>query len=381
MPRRFTRRELYDLVWSEPMRDIAAKFGMSDVGIAKACRNASIPVPPRGYWNKKKAGHKVFQLPLSPREPGHSDTVVIGGDRYWSSGVDVNGPEPRLPVFDEPIDAVRARIERRTRPIIIRSDFSFAHPAIRKILDKDDELREKQKRFSWYAPLFDSPVQQRRLRILNAILLAVSANGGSGRIQGDKAAETFVKIGSTHLTLLLESASSRKGAKEAEKADKLDRLRLMLRLNGTPRVLAEDTSGKRIEQQLRAVFIELLVAAEQKYRDQALGEHNWQLELRRRAVEDAAKARAEAERREKERLAALEKARVERLLDEADALQKATLIRSYVDQVRALNERLSSKIPASELNQWTLWALAQADRIDPISSRRFLEDDPQNSIA
>jgi hypothetical protein len=32
MARSFTRLELYDLVWAEPMRDIAARLGLSDVG-------------------------------------------------------------------------------------------------------------------------------------------------------------------------------------------------------------------------------------------------------------------------------------------------------------------------------------------------------------
>jgi hypothetical protein len=68
MAHSFKRLELYNLVWSEPMRDIAARFEISDVGLAKACRNASIPVPPRGYWNKKKAGHRVARFPLPARE-------------------------------------------------------------------------------------------------------------------------------------------------------------------------------------------------------------------------------------------------------------------------------------------------------------------------
>jgi hypothetical protein len=34
----FTRLELYNLVWSEPMRDASARFEISDVGLAKACR-------------------------------------------------------------------------------------------------------------------------------------------------------------------------------------------------------------------------------------------------------------------------------------------------------------------------------------------------------
>ena len=42
----FTRQALYDRVWAEPIRTVARSLGVSDVGLAKACRAAAIPVPP-----------------------------------------------------------------------------------------------------------------------------------------------------------------------------------------------------------------------------------------------------------------------------------------------------------------------------------------------
>jgi hypothetical protein len=36
---RFTREELYELVWSKPMTAIAADFGMSSVAFAKHCND------------------------------------------------------------------------------------------------------------------------------------------------------------------------------------------------------------------------------------------------------------------------------------------------------------------------------------------------------
>jgi hypothetical protein len=62
---RITREELYVRVWSEPIRTVAAKFGISDVGLAKACRRANIPVPERGYWAKVAAGQKTLWPPLT----------------------------------------------------------------------------------------------------------------------------------------------------------------------------------------------------------------------------------------------------------------------------------------------------------------------------
>lgn len=59
MPTVLSRRALYDLVWSKPLRKVAADFGLSDVGLAKICARHRIPTPSRGYWAKVQAGQKV----------------------------------------------------------------------------------------------------------------------------------------------------------------------------------------------------------------------------------------------------------------------------------------------------------------------------------
>ena len=62
----FYRQDLFDLVWSEPTRTIAKRLGISDVGLAKACRRAELLLPPRGYWAKLVAG-KTVKRPQQPR--------------------------------------------------------------------------------------------------------------------------------------------------------------------------------------------------------------------------------------------------------------------------------------------------------------------------
>ena len=62
---KLSREELYDLVWSEPVTRIGAKFGVSDVAIAKICKKLNVPRPPRGYWAHKQHGHptEIMKLP------------------------------------------------------------------------------------------------------------------------------------------------------------------------------------------------------------------------------------------------------------------------------------------------------------------------------
>ena len=80
----FYRQELFDLVWSEPTRTIARRVGISDVGLAKACRRADLLLPPRVYWAKLAAGKTVKKPQLPRRGPGMSNRIVLGRDR-WSA--------------------------------------------------------------------------------------------------------------------------------------------------------------------------------------------------------------------------------------------------------------------------------------------------------
>src|ERR1700733_3246456 len=66
----WNRDELYEEVWSTPMRTLAKKYGISDVGLAKVCRKLAIPLPGLGYWAKKAAGQKLKQTPLPPLRAG-----------------------------------------------------------------------------------------------------------------------------------------------------------------------------------------------------------------------------------------------------------------------------------------------------------------------
>jgi putative restriction endonuclease len=78
-------------------------------------------------------------------------------------------------------------------------------------------------------------------------------------------------------------------------------------------------------------------------------------EIRKETIKTERKAR---KRREKE-----EKARINRLLLQATTLHQSNTIRTYVRDIRALASQLP--VSSTDLDQWTTWALGEADRIDP----------------
>ena len=69
----FTREELYNLVWSEPMSRLAKKYNISDNGLRKICKKHSIPMPQLGYWQKIQYGYKVVKpkLPTITKDQGN----------------------------------------------------------------------------------------------------------------------------------------------------------------------------------------------------------------------------------------------------------------------------------------------------------------------
>ncbi|MDM0018002.1 hypothetical protein [Variovorax saccharolyticus] len=68
-----SRCELYRRVWEVPLNKLAKEFGVSDVGMAKACRRHKIPTPPVGHWMKVAHGKPT----LKPQLPGTPETMVV----------------------------------------------------------------------------------------------------------------------------------------------------------------------------------------------------------------------------------------------------------------------------------------------------------------
>jgi hypothetical protein len=60
------RWRVFDAVWSKPIAKVARRYGMPAVELRRACKELEIPMPPRGYWVKKKAGQPVPRRPKLP---------------------------------------------------------------------------------------------------------------------------------------------------------------------------------------------------------------------------------------------------------------------------------------------------------------------------
>ena len=65
-----SREALYEMVWSEPMLRVAARFGVSSSYMARVCTLLNVPRPERGYWAKLAVGKAPKQPPLPEPRAG-----------------------------------------------------------------------------------------------------------------------------------------------------------------------------------------------------------------------------------------------------------------------------------------------------------------------
>lgn len=374
-----SREALYDLVWTEPVRTIAQRMGVSDVWLKKCCARADIPVPDRGYWAKLRADKKVARQKLPPRSPGMATDVTIGTSPRsypWPLNPDAElaAPPPAEPTFPESIEAVVVRVDQSLGKVRFVRDLGSAHRLIRDLLDEDALRRLKPSdapyRLRYSEPFFDSPFERRRLRILNNLFLALTKAGHQPWL-GEQARNVGVTVGSQRISFTLDHprARTQPNGRIQTPHEAYEILRLEISTTGDS--WTDDDSG-RIEDRLREIVLKLIVAGEVQYRTNA---HT--------AYENACRRRAEMEHRLAEQRAEADRLAREKAL-EAEAEQRKTLLRMAADHRAAQDIRTFVKAAMAAFGpdkamerattDWAAWALGVADQIDPVGRLQITED-------
>jgi hypothetical protein len=378
MPHTFTRQELFDLVWSEPIQTVAKRLRISNVTLAKACRRADLLVPPPGHWTKRAAGKKVAKPALPLRGPGMSDRIVLGRDR-WAWGPDpitLDTPDPPEPVFSQTVEEMADGIRRRIGAVRRTRDLAQARPRILKLL-ADDEQRRKRKRESPYMgildpPLFETPFEQRRLRVISSLMRGLDKVGVTVWIDAKDGRSLVANVGDHRVSFAIDSAGTVRKENPLPQAAHPMRCRLMALHSETEAVETwSDHPGQRLEQRLQEIAVAIVVHGERVCRSSAEHYRAWVISKKAELAEEQRTREKEQRRLERERFARLETARVNRLLNQARAMRHAEEIRAYAAAVRARQQTMANPLATDELEDWTAWVLDQADRIDPVLNGLF----------
>jgi hypothetical protein len=128
----------------------------------------------------------------------------------------------------------------------------------------------------------------------------------------------------------------------------------------------EDEDASALEDKLYEIAVTLLVAGERLHRATADHRRQCLVERKQRIEEKIRQDREEAIRKEQERIAKMEKERRNGLLAEVAAWRRADQVRDYVRKCMELKAPDRDAQKRRDLEDWARWALAEADRIDPL---------------
>lgn len=366
--------DLRAFAWSAPMRDLAAKVGLSDVGLKKLLHSLGVPTPPQGHWNRVLAGKPVTTYPKAPpRRPGEIGRIRI--DARFAEVIESAGALPSSGPFaskfvPEDLDELREYELKALGRVGVPKSLDGAHRGLRDLLNRESRQREKAVKsgWAWDGPVFDNPVGRRRLRILNGIFFALSKRGHTGEAY-ERDAEIHARaiVGHTSVGLSADVVGKHRTVQQRgylRPAPDLPastplRVRIEPTFDGKNEQEWHDDNNGKLESKIAPIVAAIIAAGEASFRRRL-----------REAEQRAEQARMDAEKRRREKLDALNQQRVADLHRSGELLRHAQDIRSLVANVRAAMSG-GDNVTADDLVAWEAWALGEADKIDPILSGQF----------
>ncbi len=368
---RVSREELYEKIWTEPVRTVAKGFGVSDVALAKQCKKLKIPLPGRGYWSKKAAGKNVRRIPLPALPP--NDAVTPRAKTFSPPPVIAN-PEVSGPVAEQiAFEADQANA------IVVRDDLRSPHPLVKATRDV---LERKVDPGNWrdgLTPRLDIDVSKaqlrRALRIMDALVKAFEMRGWKIELSSRNDLKSYVTILDQRIPVGIREtlkkvvarperpfgsriSTPRSSNYHDEYHEYSGQLAFVIRYDSGYGVLKSwaETNTRRLEDRLSDFIISLVKTA---YED---------LEAARRRAEWKRQAEEAAERhREEERRREAEAARVQALLQQAANWETSRRLDDYLTAARAAAESQPGGLQSdTELSNWLAWAESYARSLDPL---------------
>ena len=341
------RNQLYKLVWSKPVVQIAKDFGISDVAVSKICKKLNIPKPGLGYWAKKQFGKRTRQAPLPPLKLGDPENYTIKGS------MDAN-----LNLTSEFIDKQKAFESKPTNTVKVKQSLRNPHSLVHHSMKRlHDERPDDSKRISGGRGCLDVWVSKdsihRALLIIDALIKALEKRGFPVSLKDHYKDNTSVEINDESISFGIVEASrqipnpKRETDRWENRYDYLPTGKLTLRIKNYYHGQKSISDGKaqRLEDCLNK-FILLLVKASEIEKIRRKEREQWEKEYQ--------------ERVEKEREVALRQQKEQNMLNElfanADTWNKCKQAREYI--------AARDTSAGIDVDSWVNWANAQVDRIE-----------------
>lgn len=145
-----------------------------------------------------------------------SDEASFGGG-YWLSYNNpsceeiLNNPMPPEPVFEEDLQPVRTRVEKLVGKARFPKNLQQPHRFVARLLQQNQERIQKKLQSRWPSifddPWFDSPFEQRRLKIINALYTALESCGFHPSSTRKEGRDLGVKVGDQRINFTIDDVN------------------------------------------------------------------------------------------------------------------------------------------------------------------------------
>lgn len=353
---KFTRQELYDLVWTESILSLSKKYAISDVGLRKKCKKLEIPLPYNGYWAKVQFGKKTPARNPLRKFDGEQEVIL-----YIREKVDEKS------VSDQRLHTdLQSEIESDKRLNLIVPE-RLNNPDKLIIAVKDDlykkELWNKTEDVAFSSgnqiDVRVNPVNiGRTLRFMDTLVKAIRARGHEIKIEKDK---TYIVVNGEGIQCCFREKLKRViiPEKNYNYSKTIASGVLSFRVEESYHVKEWVDGKKRIEEQLSLILTYIELKAIKMKEERIALEKRWKEQEERSRI-----AKEIQQRKDKE------------LTDFKDIFKnskrhdKAEMIRSYADKLEKYSLNRNELTP--EIKEKIQWIRGKADWYDP-----FIEADDE----
>jgi hypothetical protein len=344
----FTRKELYDIVWSTPLSQLTQKYAFTNDGIKKVCKQFEIPMPDGGYWMKLKFKKKVKKEKLNPIFGG-VDKIVL---TIRQEGNPIN-------IDQTPLTIRTKEIENDPKAPLIVPD-KITKPDIVTIQtqeywkeSKGDVFYRKYKKLR-YPIRVGEKQKQRALCFMDMLTKLLRYRGHT---LGDKYDKTCILIDTIYIDFDLREATKRIPATTTYgSSEYIPTGEFVLKI-GEYSGEKEWRDGKvKIESLLARIVAKLEIYAQEK-KKQEEASRLWRLQY-----DTELNRKKEIKKRKDEEITKFNK-----LVALSEQHNKTILIRQYIEAEKQHAINTNNLTP--EKQEWINWATDKADWLDPLINK------------
>lgn len=367
---KFSRNELYDLVWSESMLSLSKRFNISDVGLRKICKRMNIPTPPNGYWAKLQFGKRVDVQKLPEDYTGVQEVSLLifkeGGKRPSERHKDVvdlqnllmNDPKLRLEVpstLSKPDKLIKAARERLTD----KKNLPRWNNGLVKCLPDQLDIMVSPNNVG------------RALRFLDTLIKALRSMGYDIR-GGFEHTNAIIEGEAIKIRLREKLNMTLKEVQEYSwKTYDYNPSGILYFKMGRWIEVAEWRDGKQaLEEQLPRILAKLILTGKK------IKEERIQDEIREKHEQEQKRIRKELEQRQEKELA-----NFKNLQRKAKRWRQSMVLRNFLETLED-NANINNHL-TEELGTWLTWAKRKADWYDPLieSEDELLKEVDRESLS